>query len=76
MSGRALWKKRNGLVLGVAVAAVAGAMIQTASVPVAEAAATPSAVPVSQLQSLINTVRGATTTYAGMWIDGNTIYVS
>jgi hypothetical protein len=63
-----------------AVAVVAVAVAAQAAVPMAAQAATgePATVAVSQIENLNNTVRGATGTYGGLWIDDktNTVYVS
>jgi len=72
--------KRGVLPKGLAVAAaavLAGVTVQ-AAVPAAQAATTLSVVAVSQVQNLINTVRGQTGTYTGVWINTatNTVYVS
>lgn len=62
----------------VAAAVLAGVTVQAAAVPAAQAATTPSVVAVSQVQNLINTVRGEAGTYTGVWIDDktSTVYVS
>jgi hypothetical protein len=67
-----------GLGAAAAVAVVAGAVVQGAVVPAAQASVAPGVVAVSQLQNLINTVRGETSTFTGIWISGktSTVYVS
>ena len=67
-----------GLGAAAAAAVVAAAAVQGAVVPAAQASVAPSVVADSQVQNLINTVRGETATYAGIWIDRktDTLYVS
>src|SRR5579859_2649909 len=62
---------------GVAAAALAIAVAQRGGPP-AQAAVAPGVVAASQVQNLINTVRGDSGTYAGLWLDlaRNTVYVS
>jgi hypothetical protein len=68
--------------LGAAAAAMAVAVIAVAAQATAPAAQAttvePATVAASQIQNLNNTVRGETSTYAGLWIDDetNTVYVS
>lgn len=67
-----------GLGAAAAAAVVAAAAVQGAVVPAAQASVAPSVVADSQVQNLINTVRGETGTYGGIWIDRktDTLYVS
>jgi hypothetical protein len=68
--------RRAGLALAGTVLGVAG--LQAGHASTAGAATTPSVVAVSRLQNLIDTVRGNTHAYAGLWIDDKTgtVYVS
>jgi hypothetical protein len=65
-------------ILAAAMAAAIAGVAQLAGPAVAQAITGPDTVAVSQVQNLINTVRGATTTYAGLWINDKTgtVYVS
>lgn len=79
MGVRRMRKRVQVLRFGAGVLAVAltVAVAQQAE-PAAQAAVTPSVVATSQVQNLINTVRGEVGRYAGLWIDraSNTVYVS
>jgi hypothetical protein len=71
-------KRVQLLRFSAAVMAVALTGVVAQQAGSAQAAVTPSVVAASQVQNLINTVRGEPGTYAGLWIDGaqHTVYVS
>jgi hypothetical protein len=73
-----MWKRIQLARLGAASATLALAATALAASTPAQAAIAPSVVAVSQVQNLINTVRGQAGSYAGLWIDNasDTVYVS
>jgi hypothetical protein len=73
-----MWKRIQLARLGAASATFALAATALAASTPAQATIAPSVVAVSQVQNLINTVRGQAGSYAGLWIDNasDTVYVS